>query len=104
MQSEEVTYAELTLPRGKGYTPMIKSQNSTLYAKIDHSRSMFSGILSPSGSGGPRTNSCFSGPIANESEEITCQTPLVGKAQYVIYSPVQRAATGLEPSTRESKV
>lgn len=80
--SEEVTYAELTLPRGKGYTPMIKSQNNTLYAKIDHSRSMFSGILSPSGSGGPRTNSCFSGPISNESEEITSQTPLVDSSDF----------------------
>ena len=103
-QSEEVTYAELTLPRGKGYTPMIKNQENTLYAKIDHSRSMFSGLLSPSGPGGPRTNSCFSGPITNESEEITSQTPLVGKAQYVIYSPIRRGDKGPEPSSRESKV
>ena len=83
---------------------MIKSQNSSLYAKIDHSRSMFSGIISPSGSGGPRTNTCFSGSIRNESEEITSQTPLVGKAQYVIYSPVPPGDRGLEHSSRESKV
>jgi len=102
--SEEVTYAELTLPRGKGYSPMIKSQNSTLYAKIDHSRSVFSGILSPSGSGGSRTNTCFSGSIGNETEEITSQTPLVGKAQYVIYSPIPGDDRGLKPSSRESKV
>ena len=83
---------------------MIKSQNSTLYAKIDHSRSVFSGILSPSGSGGSRTNTCFSGSIGNETEEITSQTPLVGKAQYVIYSPIPGDERGLKPSSRESKV
>jgi hypothetical protein len=44
-QSQEVTYAELTLPRNKGYSQMRPAQvgvtaggEAVVYARIDHSR------------------------------------------------------------------
>ena len=92
-QSEEVTYAQLTLPRGggtRGYSPMVKqSGQGTIYAKIDNSRSLFSGLLSPSSSSTEqtrmRTNACFSGPglVVEEDQEDT-MTPLVGNKSVVV--------------------
>lgn len=131
-QSEEVTYSQLTLPRGgaRGYSPMIKQtpgqgggqSSGTIYAKIDNSRSLFSGLLSPgsSSSSAARTNACFSGPLAAEEEPDTL-TPLVGSksarsAHVVVYSPEGQGTSlrrlsssvivsGAGPSSsRESKV
>ena len=94
-QSEEVTYAQLTLPRGgtKGYAPMIKQSRAggvqspgTIYAKIDNSRSLFAGLLSPSSvsSSETRTNACFSGPGLMVEEEPDTRTPLVGNNAHVV--------------------
>ena len=123
-----MTYAQLTLPRGKGYSPMIKQTNhrshahgsgqGTLYAKIDHSRSLFTGLLSPgSASGTSRANpACFAGPMIAECDgetEINSATPLVGKSEhYVIYSPetgqgadkLWKDHSSSTASNRESKV
>ena len=109
LQSEEVTYARLTLPRGKGYSPMVRSERGgQVYAKIDHSRSLFTGLLSPtSNTSNTRSSGCFSGPL--EEEQVTCQTSLLvgskSPAQYVIFSPEgQGDRVLLGTSSRESKV
>ena len=130
LQSEEVTYAQLTLPRGgnKGYSPMIKQSKAgggqgqgTIYAKIDNSRSLFSGLLSPGSVSisepSSRSNACFSGPGLVEEEEQDTMTPLVGNsgdsAHVVIYSGPETGQRGPRAETlvisrpsssRESKV
>ena len=85
--------------------------SGTFYAKIDHSRSLFNGLISPGSSGSgtssgtARANACFAGPMIEETDEISCDTPLVGKASYVIYSPEgQDHDRVVTVSTRESKV
>ena len=86
--------------------------SGTFYAKIDHSRSLFNGLISPGSSGSgasssttARANACFAGPMIEETDEISCDTPLVGKASYVIYSPEgQGHDRVVTVSTRESKV
>ena len=81
-------------------------------AKIDHSRSLFSGLLSPPGSA--RNSACFSGPLVDTGEleeaEATCGTSLLvgsqSPAEYVIYNSPQRQGDKLllGASARESKV
>ena len=121
LQSEEVTYAQLTLPRGRGrgYSPMLRSSEAeagrrpVVRAKIDHSRSLFSGLLSPPGSA--RNSACFSGPLVDtgeveeEEEERNCRSSLLvgsqSPAEYVIYSPERQGdRLLLGASARESKV
>ena len=119
-----MTYAQLTLPRGRGYSPMIKqapAQRGTVYAKIDHSRSFLGGILSPTSatsasavnnsSTHPRTRSCFSGPLlteeaGDEGEEVTA--PLVGRVDHFVIFDGDHTREGLgsslSGSDRESKV
>ena len=94
------------------------SGQGTLYAKIDHSRSLFTGLLSPgSTSGTSRANpACFAGPMIAECDgeaEINSATPLVGKSEhYVIYSPetgqgadkLWKDHSSSTASDRESKV
>ena len=118
-----MTYAQLTLPRGKGYSPMIKQtqpgHSGTFYAKIDHSRSIFNGLLSPgsgssstNSSGAARANACFAGPMMEEVEDISSATPLVGssgahvksKAHYVIYSPEGQGSDTVLTSRNEHRV
>ena len=92
-----MTYAQLTLPRGgtKGYAPMVKQSRAggaqspgTVYAKIDNSRSLFAGLLSPgsvpSSETRTRTNACFSGPGLMVEEEPDTRTPLVGSNAHVV--------------------
>ena len=106
-----MTYAQLTLPRGKaggGYSPMIRSESvrgpGQVYAKIDHSRSVLTGLLSPG---------CYSGPLVEtaetDGEEVNCQTSLLvgnkSPAEYVIFSPETSGdRVLLGASSRESKV
>ena len=81
--------------------------------RIDHSRSLFTGLLSP-GSANNRNSACFSGPLVDTGEgeegEGTCGTSvLVGSqspAEYVIYNSPQRQGDKLllGSSSRESKV
>ena len=106
-----MTYAQLTLPRGAGgggYSPMLVSEpgrtSGGVYAKIDHSRSLLTGLLSPG---------CYSGPLADsldtDGEEVNCGTSLLvgskSPAEYVIYSPdTPGDRVLLGASARESKV
>ena len=114
-----MTYAQLTLPRGKGrgYSPMLRSDTEAEagrrpgLARLDHSRSLFTGLLSP-GCATNRNSACFSGPLVDtgEGEEGNCGTSslLVGRqspAEYVIYSPERQGdRLLLGASARESKV
>ena len=113
-----MTYAQLTLPRGKGrgYSAMLRSEAGARgpgLARIDHSRSLFTGLLSP-GSANTRNSACFSGPLVDTGEveevEATCGTSLLvgsqSPAEYVIYNSPQRQGDKLllGSSTRESKV
>ena len=60
-----MTYAQLSLPRGKGYTQMrVVGPDSVLYAKIDHARTE-PGVRS----------GCLARP---SSPGTTAETPLVG--------------------------
>ena len=93
-----MTYAELTLPRGKGYSQLVpRSQASALYAEIDHARNR----SLPRGGG-----SCFPRSL-DWQEEVTSQTPLVGsetkgpRPQYVVW---KGAGPRAERSPRESNV
>ena len=123
MQSEEVTYAQLTLPRGKGprgYEPMLRSdvagpgRRPPVMAKMDHSRSLFTGLLSPGSGSNNRNSACFSGPLVDtgEGEEVEgrCGSSLLvgsqSPAEYVIYNSPQRQGDTLllGASARESKV
>ena len=81
-------------------------------ARIDHSRSLFTGILSP-GSATNRNSACFSGPLVDtgegEGEGRFGPSLLVGSqsaAEYVIYNSPQRQGDTslLGASARESKV
>ena len=116
-----MTYAQLTLPRGKGprgYEPMLRSdvagpgRRPPVMAKMDHSRSLFTGLLSPGSGSNNRNSACFSGPLVDtgEGEEGSCGTSalLVGRqspAEYVIYSPERQGdRLLLGASARESKV
>ena len=81
-------------------------------AKMDHSRSLFTGLLSPGSGSNNRNSACFSGPLVDtgEGEEGSCGTSalLVGRqspAEYVIYSPERQGdRLLLGASARESKV
>ena len=82
-------------------------------ARIDHSRSLFTGILSP-GSATNRNSACFSGPLVDTGEveegEGRCGSSLLvgsqSPAEYVIYNSPQRQGDSLllGASARESKV
>ena len=66
-QSQDVTYAQLSLPRGKGYTQMrVVGPDSVLYAKIDHTRTE-PGVRS----------GCLARP-SSPGSGTTAETPLVG--------------------------
>ena len=110
-----MTYAQLTLPRGKGrgYSPMLRSEVGPSRARIDHSRSLFTGLLSPGSSVNNRNSACFSGPLVDTGEvevEAHCGTSLLvgsqSPAEYVIYNSPQRQGDKLllGASARESKV
>ena len=78
--------------------------------RIDHSRSLFTGLLSP-GSANNRNSACFSGPLVDtgEGEVEEGTSVLVGSqspAEYVIYNSPQRQGDRLllGASARESKV
>lgn len=101
LQSEEVTYAELTLPRGKGYSQMVpRVAGGSLYAEVDHSRSI---VRSSGGGGWGPPGASFSRTVEWQ-EEVSSQTPLVGnpRPQYVVWEGGGSPRT--ECSTRESKV
>ena len=83
----------------------------TVYAKVDHSRSLFTGLLSPGSANNNRASACFSGPLVEtgETEEENCVTSLLvgsqSPAEYVIYSPdTPGDRVLLGASVRESKV
>ena len=97
LQSEEVTYAQLTLPRGRGkgrgYSAMVRQQPADWRGPAPPAarHSLLGGLLSPttaasSSSATPtlaasaRTNACFAGPLADtaEEEEAGVTMPLVG--------------------------
>ena len=69
---------------------MVKQSPGTIYAKIDNSRSLFSGLLSPgsvsSSEARARTNACFSGPGLMVEEEPDTMTPLVGNNTAAVHS------------------
>ena len=68
-QSQDVTYAQLSLPRGKGYTQMrVVGPDSVLYAKIDHTRTE-PGVRS----------GCLARP-SSPGSGTTAETPLVGSS------------------------
>ena len=113
LQSEEVTYAQLTLPRGRGkgrgYSAMVRQHPADWRGPAPPAarHSLLGGLLSPttaasSSSATPtlaaaaRTNACFAGPLADtaEEEEAGVTMPLVGSET--------RAARAASDSNRDT--
>ena len=90
---------------------MLRSEAGPGRTRIDHSRSLFTGLLSPGSSVNNRNSACFSGPLVDtgEGEVEEGTSVLVGSqspAEYVIYNSPQRQGDRLllGASARESKV